>query len=68
MLTARSARFSSGLGVLDFMKRTSLLKLTPDALAALAPAAMTLAEGEGLDAHRRSVEIRLGADIRDGDT
>lgn len=57
--TARSARFSSGLGVLDFMKRTSLLKLDPRALAALGPAAMTLAEAEGLDAHRRSVEIRL---------
>ena len=57
--TARSARFSSGLGVLDFMKRTSLLKLTPEALSALGPAAMTLATGEGLDAHRRSVEIRL---------
>jgi histidinol dehydrogenase len=57
--TARSARFSSGLGVLDFMKRTSLLKLDPKSLAALAPAAMTLAKAEGLDAHRRSVEIRL---------
>ena len=57
--TARSARFSSGLGVLDFMKRTSLLKLSPKALRALGPAAMTLATGEGLDAHRRSVEIRL---------
>lgn len=57
--TARSARFSSGLGVLDFMKRTSILKLDPAALAALAPAAMTLARSEGLEAHRRSVEIRL---------
>jgi len=57
--TARSARFSSGLGVLDFMKRTSLLKLDGPALAALAPAAMTLARAEGLEAHRRSVEIRL---------
>ncbi len=57
--TARSARFSSGLGVLDFMKRTSLLKLTPDALAALGPAAMTLAAAEGLDGHRRSAEVRL---------
>ena len=57
--TARSARFSSGLGVLDFMKRTSLLKLDEAALAALAPAAMTLAEAEGLEAHRRSVAIRL---------
>ena len=58
--TARSARFSSGLGVLDFMKRTSILKLDAGALAALAPAAMTLARSEGLEAHRRSVEIRLG--------
>lgn len=57
--TARSARFSSGLGVLDFMKRTSILKLNPGALSALGPAAMTLATAEGLDAHRRSVEIRL---------
>jgi len=57
--TARSARFSSGLGVLDFMKRTSLLKVDGTALAALAPAAMTLARAEGLEAHRRSAEIRL---------
>jgi histidinol dehydrogenase len=57
--TARSARFSSGLGVLDFMKRTSILKLDPQALAALGPAAMALAQAEGLDAHRRSVAIRL---------
>ncbi len=57
--TARSARFASGLSVLDFMKRTSILKLDADALAALGPAAMTLAEAEGLDAHRRSVAIRL---------
>ncbi|MGZ5823430.1 MAG: histidinol dehydrogenase [Hyphomicrobium sp.] len=57
--TARSARFSSGLGVLDFMKRTSLLKLDGGALAALAPAAMRLARAEGLEAHRRSAEVRL---------
>jgi histidinol dehydrogenase len=57
--TARSARFSSGLGVLDFMKRTSLLKLDGAAFAALAPAAMALARAEGLEAHRRSAEIRL---------
>ena len=57
--TARSARFSSGLGVLDFMKRTSILKLDAGALASLAPAAMTLARAEGLEAHRRSVAIRL---------
>lgn len=57
--TARSARFSSGLGVLDFMKRTSLLKLDAASLARVANAAMTLARSEGLEAHRRSVEIRL---------
>jgi histidinol dehydrogenase len=58
--TARSARFSSGLGVLDFMKRTSVLKLDARALESLAPAAMALARAEGLEAHRRSVAIRLG--------
>jgi histidinol dehydrogenase len=57
--TARSARFSSGLGVLDFMKRTSILKCGPDQLRALGAAAITLAEAEGLDAHARSVAIRL---------
>ncbi len=57
--TARSARFSSGLGVLDFMKRTSLLKCGPDQLRALGPAAMALGKAEGLDAHARSVAIRL---------
>jgi histidinol dehydrogenase len=59
--TARSARFSSGLGVLDFMKRTSLLKLAPDSLAKLGPAAIALGRAEGLDAHARSVAIRLNA-------
>ena len=57
--TARSARFSSGLGVTDFMKRSSILKLTPEVLAALGPAAITLARAEGLEAHARSVAIRL---------
>lgn len=57
--TARAARFSSGLGVLDFMKRTSLLKLDAAALRALAPAAVALAEAEGLEAHARSVTVRL---------
>ncbi len=57
--TARSARFSSGLSVLDFMKRTSLLKLGPEQLRALAPAAIALAKAEGLEAHGRSVAIRL---------
>ncbi|MGD9785824.1 MAG: histidinol dehydrogenase [Hyphomicrobiaceae bacterium] len=59
--TARSARFSSGLGVLDFMKRTSILKLDETALAKLAKPAMTLARAEGLEAHRRSVGMRIGA-------
>src|SRR4029077_4522647 len=57
--TARSARFSSGLGVLDFMKRTSILKCGPEALRALGPAAMILGQAEGLDAHARSVGLRL---------
>jgi histidinol dehydrogenase len=57
--TARSARFSSGLSVLDFMKRTSILKCGPDQLRALGPAAMTLGQAEGLDAHSRSVGLRL---------
>ncbi|MEO0920835.1 MAG: histidinol dehydrogenase, partial [Pseudomonadota bacterium] len=57
--TARSARFSSGLGVLDYMKRTSVLQLGPDQLRELGPAAIKLAEAEGLDAHAKSVAIRL---------
>jgi histidinol dehydrogenase len=57
--TARSARFSSGLSVLDFMKRTSILKCDPEALRALGPAAIALGRSEGLEAHARSVVIRL---------
>lgn len=57
--TARSARYASGLGVLDFMKRTSILGCDPSSLSALAGPAMILAETEGLDAHGRSVSIRL---------
>ena len=57
--TARAARFSSGLGVLDFVKRTSILKCGPEQLRGLADAAITLATAEGLDAHARSVTIRL---------
>jgi histidinol dehydrogenase len=56
--TARSARFASGLGVADFLKRTSLLHCSPASLAALAPAAMALGRAEGLEAHARSVAIR----------
>ncbi|MEP9368213.1 histidinol dehydrogenase [Xanthobacter sp. VNH20] len=59
--TARSARFSSGLGVLDFMKRTSLLKCTPEALRVIGGAAVRLAEVERLQAHGRSVLIRSNA-------
>ena len=57
--TARSARFSSGLGVLDFMKRTSLIACGADGLAALGPAAIALARAEGLDAHALSLSVRL---------
>ena len=57
--TSRSARFSSGLNVLHFMKRTTILGCTPAALAAIGPAAVTLAEVEGLEAHARSVRRRL---------
>jgi histidinol dehydrogenase len=57
--TARSARFSSGLGVLDFLKRTSIMRCDREALAAIGPAAITLAGAEGLQAHAISVAIRL---------
>ncbi|RCK51773.1 histidinol dehydrogenase [Thalassospira profundimaris] len=56
--TARSARFSSGLGVLDFIKRSSLIKCTPESLAKIGPAAIALAHSEGLQAHGLSVAIR----------
>jgi histidinol dehydrogenase len=59
--TARSARFSSGLGVLDFMKRTSVLKCDASALDVLGPAAIALGKAEGLEAHARSVALRLHA-------
>ncbi len=57
--TSRTARFSSGLSVLDFMKRTTLLSLSPQAARNLAPAAIDLAEAEGLQAHARSLAARL---------
>jgi histidinol dehydrogenase len=57
--TARTARFSSGLNVLDFMKRTSILKLDAAGLGALGPDAMTLARAEGLEAHARSIAVRI---------
>ncbi|MEP7006858.1 MAG: histidinol dehydrogenase [Sphingomonas bacterium] len=60
--TGRRARFASGLSVLDFMKRTSFLQLDPAALAAIGPAAIALAEAEGLPAHAKSVALRLAGD------
>jgi histidinol dehydrogenase len=57
--TARSARFASGLGVLDFMKRTTFIGCGSEGLAAIGPAAVMLAEAEGLEAHARSVALRL---------
>ena len=57
--TARSARFSSGLSVMDFLKRTTLSRMTPTALGAIGPAAAALAMAEGLGAHARSVQARL---------
>ncbi len=58
--TARSARFASGLSVLDFVKRTTLIRCDRDGLAAIGPAAETLARAEGLGAHALSVRLRLG--------
>ncbi len=58
--TARSARFASGLGVLDFLKRSSLVRCERASLDVLAPSAIRLAEAEGLDAHALSLSIRLG--------
>jgi histidinol dehydrogenase len=59
--TARSARFSSGLSVLDFMKRTTLARMTPEALRTIGPAAERLASSESLEAHGLSVTARLNA-------
>ena len=64
--TARSARFSSGLGVNDFMKRTTLARMTPQSLAEIGPAAETLARSEGLEAHGLSVRLRLDGLNGDG--
>jgi histidinol dehydrogenase len=58
--TGRRARFASGLSVLDFMKRTSFIELDAGALEKIGPAAIALAEAEGLGAHARSIEVRLG--------
>ncbi len=65
--TARSARFSSGLSVLDFMKRTTLARMTPASLGAVGPAAARLARSEGLEAHGASVQARLDRLNRPGD-
>jgi histidinol dehydrogenase len=64
--TARSARFSSGLSVLDFMKRTTLTRMTPGALAAIGPSAVALARSESLEAHGLSVSARLDALNQEG--
>lgn len=64
--TSGSARFSSGLGVLDFMKRSTFLECGADGLARLGPAAIALAEAEGLGAHARSIAVRLNARGLDG--
>ncbi len=63
--TGRTARFSSGLSVFDFIKRTSLVSCDADALSAIGPAAMTLAQAEGLDAHALSIAIRLNLPVAD---
>jgi histidinol dehydrogenase len=57
--TGRSARFSSGLGVLDFLKRTTLLEVSAQSIKSIGPAAITLAKAEGLEAHALSVSLRL---------
>jgi len=57
--TARSARFSSGLSVMDFLKRTTLSQMTPEALRAIGPSAALLARSESLEAHGLSVQARL---------
>ncbi len=64
--TSRAARFSSGLGLYDFLKRMSIQRAGPEGFAALAPAALRLAEAEGLPAHARSVSIRTNRDGDDG--
>jgi histidinol dehydrogenase len=60
--TSGAARYASGLGVLDFMKRTTMIACTPAGIAAIGPAALTLAGAEGLHAHARSVAVRLSGD------
>ena len=57
--TSGAARYASGLGVFDFMKRTTLIDCSPAGIAAIGPGALVLAEAEGLGAHARSVAVRL---------
>ena len=64
--TSRAARFSSGLGLTDFMKRMSVQRAGPDGFAALAPAVLRLAEADGLPAHARSGSIRTNSGGSDG--
>jgi histidinol dehydrogenase len=66
--TSRAARFSSGLGLYDFLKRMSVQRASPAGFAALAPAALRLAEAERLPAHARSISIRSNAAVEDAET
>jgi histidinol dehydrogenase len=66
--TSRAARFSSGLGLYDFLKRMSVQRASPAGFAALAPAALRLAEAERLPAHARSISIRSNAAAEDAET
>jgi histidinol dehydrogenase len=63
--TNSSARFSSGLSVLDFLKRSSLISADAESLAQVGPAAVLLAEAEGLDAHARSIALRLSRGLKE---
>ena len=58
--TSRTSRFSSGLGLIDFMKRTTLVGAKESSIKKIGPAAITLAEAEGLGAHALSIKLRLG--------
>jgi histidinol dehydrogenase len=64
--TARTAKFSSGLGVADFMKRTTTVECNVESFGAIAPAGIALANAEGLDAHALSMSIRMNARGPDG--
>ncbi|HCI19938.1 MAG TPA: histidinol dehydrogenase, partial [Alphaproteobacteria bacterium] len=64
--TARTAKFSSGLGVTDFMKRTTMVECNADSFGAIAPAGIALADAEGLGAHALSMSIRMNQRTGDG--